>query len=191
MRSHCHIWRINIKRVQAKQLSSAPPLKSSENLWFSDNSREFRSQIIHSNAPMDESSLMHQVWTITLVFSSKSKILLLRCSSALLMFHYSVVFWFLPIFCCSVSVPVFRRFSVFRDSVFRCSWYYSMRVSEGEDGFINSTWRPWFLRKQHQHGYYWNMYCVFEKVELSFFQGNTVNTMLKPYQILRLEQEYV
>ena len=157
---------------------------------------------------MDESSLMHQVWTITLVFSSKRKILLewkyvllpncstfllwillcyllnmlsvlavflgvvflLRCSSALLMFHYSVVFWFLPIFCCSVSVPVFRRCSVFCGSVFRCSWYYSMRVSEGEDSFINSTWRPWFLQKQYQHGYYWNMYCVFEKVELSFFK---------------------
>ena len=117
-------------------------------------------------------------------------VFLLRRSSARLMFHYFVVFWFLPIFCCSISVPVFRRCSVFRGSVFRCSWYYSMRVSEGEDGFINSTWRPWFLRKQHQHGYYWNMYCVFEKVELSFFQGNTVNTMLKPYQILRLEQEY-
>ena len=54
-----------------------------------------------------------------------SVVLLLRCSAALLMFHYSLV---LRLFCqylvvCSVIVPVFRRCSVFRSSVFLCSWF--------------------------------------------------------------------
>ena len=56
-------------------------------------------------------------------------VLLLRCSTAVLMFHYSVVFRLLRqcsvvcsprVFRCSASVPVFRS------SVFRCSWFYSM-----------------------------------------------------------------
>ena len=58
------------KRVQANQLSSTPSLKLSENLWFSGNSREYRSQIIHSNALMGES------WRLNnhLIFSSERKV---------------------------------------------------------------------------------------------------------------------
>ena len=63
----------NIKRVQANQLSSIPPLKPLENLSFSDNSREQRSQINHSNSSMGGSNLTHQGRTITLVLSSKRK----------------------------------------------------------------------------------------------------------------------
>ena len=37
---------------------------------------DYRSQKMHSNAPMGQSTLMHQGWTITLVFSSKKKIVL-------------------------------------------------------------------------------------------------------------------
>ena len=37
---------------------------------------DYRSQIIHSNAPMGQSTPTHQGWTITLVFSSKKKIVL-------------------------------------------------------------------------------------------------------------------
>ena len=61
-----------IKQDQANQLSSAPPLKP---LWFSD---DHRSQIIYSNAPMGESNLTHQGWTITPVFSNNRKIVLER-----------------------------------------------------------------------------------------------------------------
>ena len=35
-----------------------------------------QSQVIHSNAPMGQSTLMHQGWTITLVLSSKRNIVL-------------------------------------------------------------------------------------------------------------------
>ena len=143
MRNHCHIWRINIKRVQAKQLSSAPPLKSSESLWFSDNSREFRSQIIHSNAPMDE-SLTHPVWTITLVFSSKRKILLewkyvllpncstflfwilLRYLLNILSWQYFLVLFFcyvVPLLCSCSTIPWYSDFCQYSvvPLVFRCS----------------------------------------------------------------------
>ena len=78
--------RNHTQRVQANQLNSVPPLKPSENLWFPDNSREYRSQIIHSNAPMGESPLPHQGWTITLVFSKKRKIFVLKWKHALLPF---------------------------------------------------------------------------------------------------------
>ena len=49
----------NIKRVQANQLSSASPLKPSENWWSLDDSRKYRSQITHSNATICE-SLTHR-----------------------------------------------------------------------------------------------------------------------------------
>ena len=51
---------------------------------------------------------------------------MVRCSSALLMFHYPVVFLLVcqNSVVCSASVPVFRC-SVFRSSMFRCSWFYS------------------------------------------------------------------
>ena len=62
------------KRVQVnKPVKLHPSPKTSENIWSSDNSKEYRSQIIHSNAPMGESSWMHQIWTITLVFSNSRK----------------------------------------------------------------------------------------------------------------------
>ena len=66
----------NIKLFRAYQLSTVSPPKSLENLWFSGNSWECRSEVIHSNITMGKSSLTHQSWTITLVFSSKSKIIL-------------------------------------------------------------------------------------------------------------------
>ena len=47
---------------------------------------DYRSQIIHSNAPMGQSTLTHQGWTITLVFSSKKKIVL-EWKHALLPFY--------------------------------------------------------------------------------------------------------
>ena len=60
-------------------------------------------------------------------------VLLFRYSAALLMFHYSVLFRLFrqcsvvpPAFWCTVNVPMFRRCSVFRSSVFRCSWFNSM-----------------------------------------------------------------
>ena len=34
---------------------------------------DYRSQVIHSNTPMGQSTLKHQGWTITLVFSRKKK----------------------------------------------------------------------------------------------------------------------
>ena len=48
----------SIKQVQANQLSSIPPLKP---LWFSN---DYRSQIIHPNAPISESTVTHQGWTM-------------------------------------------------------------------------------------------------------------------------------
>ena len=66
----------NIKLFRADQLSTISRPKSLENLWFSDNSWEYRNEVIHSNTPMGKSSLTHQGGTITLVFSSKSKIIL-------------------------------------------------------------------------------------------------------------------
>ena len=50
----------NIKLIETNQVSSTPPLKSTENIQFSENSREYRSQIIHSNLPMGESTITHQ-----------------------------------------------------------------------------------------------------------------------------------
>ena len=47
---------------------------------------DYRSQIIHSNAPMGQSTLTHQGWTITFVFSSKRKIVL-EWKHALLPFY--------------------------------------------------------------------------------------------------------
>ena len=47
---------------------------------------DYRSQIIHSNVPMVQSTLTYQGWTITRVFSSKKKIVL-EWKHALLPFY--------------------------------------------------------------------------------------------------------
>ena len=79
------------KRVQvSKPVKLCPSPKTSENIWSSDNSKEYRSQIIHSNAPMGESSWMHQIWTITLVFSNSRK-------NVLKWKHALLTFWLLSL----------------------------------------------------------------------------------------------
>ena len=59
--------------------------------------------------------------------------LLLHCSAALHIFHYSVVFRLFcqysvvpPVFRFPANVPVFHRCSVLGSSVFWCSWFYSI-----------------------------------------------------------------
>ena len=49
----------NIKRVQGNQ-SSSPPLKPSENLLFFNNSRSYKTQMIHSNLPNIINKILRQ-----------------------------------------------------------------------------------------------------------------------------------
>ena len=49
-----------------------------------------------------------------------------------------------PVFRCSASVPVFRRCSAFRSSVFRCSWFYSMPL------IIQVLYKKRCLHKSHR-----------------------------------------
>ena len=83
---------------------------------------DFRCDVFINKLSAQYVVILYRYYFLVLFYCS-----LFRCTSHVPLFRGIPIFP--PVFRCSTSAPVFRLCSVFRSSVFWCSWFYSMLIN--------------------------------------------------------------